>query len=70
MYSSVEYCVAELKTDMAEKPTQVQEPVQRINIILMLNLKICNFDKLCILIYLSFNFYFWKKHFEYNFTDC
>lgn len=46
---------------MASELTKVQESVQKkINIILMLKLRICNFDKLCISIYLSFNFLFLK----------
>lgn len=64
MYSSIEYCHRIKKTDMADKFTKVQESVQKINIILMLKLRVYNFDKLFISIYLSFNFM--KKHFEYT----
>lgn len=49
---------------MADKFTKVQEFVQKINIILMLKLRVYNFDKLFISLYLSFNFL--KKHFEYT----
>lgn len=46
---------------MTNELTKVQESIQKINIILMLKLRICNFDKLCISIYLSFNFFIFEN---------